>query len=261
MPQNARKTFGSVTLLILFFVIFFAIFFPMGARAEKQDVSFRAADGFTLKGTFYSAEKPGPGLLLLHPCDGNRLLYDHLATMLNTAGYNVLTFDFRGFGGSQAGEYTDFTAQRQKIMDQMPSDVDTALSFLTSQSTVNPRALGIVAANCAVNQAVHAARRHPAIRTLVLLSGGTDAEGEAYIKDAPKVPILGVASDEDSGAAAATKKLVALSTNSDSQLEMFTNAGHAASIFAKQPDLEPDIVIWFISNLPLAGYGLPPAIK
>lgn len=49
--------------------------------------------------------------------------------------------------------------------------------------------------------------------------------------------------------------------NRDSQIEMFTNAGHAASIFAKQPDLEPDIVIWFISNLPLGGYGLPPAIK
>jgi len=42
---------------------------------------------------------------------------------------------------------------------------------------------------------------------------------------------------------------------------MFTNAGHAAAIFAKQPDLEPEIVIWFISDLPLAGYGLPPAIK
>ena len=143
----------------------------------------------------------------------------------------------------------------------MPGDIEAALSFLTSQSSVNPRAIGIVASNCAVNQAVHAGRHHPEIRTLVLLSGGTDAEGEAYIKDSPKVPILGVASEEDREAAAATKKLVALSTNSDSHLEMFSNAGHGASIFAKQPDLEPDIVIWFISNLPLAGYGLPPAIK
>jgi len=247
------KTLWSVALLIVVFVT--------NARAEKQDVTFRAADGFTLKGTFYSAERPAPGVLLLHQCDGDRHIYDQLATMLNSARYNVLTFDFRGFGGSQAGEYTDSPAQRQKILDQMPSDVDAALSFLTSQSVVNPRAIGIVAGNCAVNQAVHAARRHPEIRTLVLLSGSTDAEGEAYIQDSPKVPILGVASDEDRGAAAATKKLVALSTNSDSHLEMFTNAGHAASIFVKQPDLEPDIVIWFISNLPLAGYGLPPAIK
>jgi len=246
---------------ILVLILVCAVFFVIGARAEKKEVTFRSADGFTLKGTFYSAEKPGPGLLLLHQCDGDRRIYDHLATMLNTARYNVLTFDFRGFGESQAGGYTDSTAQRQKVMDRMPGDIEAALSFLTSQSSVNPRAIGIVASNCAVNQAVHAGRHHPEIRTLVLLSGGTDAEGEAYIKDSPKVPILGVASEEDREAAATTKKLVALSTNSDSHLEMFTNAGHAASIFAKQPDLEPDIVIWFISNLPLAGYGLPPAIK
>jgi dienelactone hydrolase len=249
---------SSVLVLILVCAVFF---FVIGARAEKKEVTFRSADGFTLKGTFYSAEKPGPGLLLLHQCDGNRRIYDHLATMLNTARYNVLTFDFRGFGESQDGEYTDSAAQRQKVMDRMPGDIEAALSFLTSQSSVNPRAVGIVASNCAVNQVVRAGRHHPEIRTLVLLSGGTDAEGEAYIKDSPKVPILGVASEEDREAAAATKKLVALSTNSESHLEMFTNAGHAASIFAKQPDLEPDIVIWFISNLPLAGYGLPPAIK
>jgi dienelactone hydrolase len=252
------RRLSSVLVLILVCAVFF---FVIGARAEKKEVTFRSADGFTLKGTFYSAEKPGPGLLLLHQCDGNRRIYDHLATMLNTARYNVLTFDFRGFGESQDGEYTDSAAQRQKVMDRMPGDIEAALSFLTSQSSVNPRAVGIVASNCAVNQVVRAGRHHPEIRTLVLLSGGTDAEGEAYIKDSPKVPILGVASEEDREAAAATKKLVALSTNSESHLEMFTNAGHAASIFAKQPDLEPDIVIWFISNLPLAGYGLPPAIK
>src|SRR6266700_2771095 len=139
MPQNARTTLRSVTLLIPFFVIFFVIFFPMGARAEKQDVTLRAADGFTLKGTFYSAEKPGPGLLMLHPCDGNRLLYDHLATMLNTAGYNVLTFDFHGFGASQVEEYTYFTLQRQKIIDHSPLSLHTALRFLTPRNTTSPR--------------------------------------------------------------------------------------------------------------------------
>ena len=87
------KTLWSVALLIVVFVT--------NARAEKQDVTFRAADGFTLKGTFYSAERPAPGLLLLHQCDGDRHIYDQLATMLNTARYNVLTFDFRGFGNSR----------------------------------------------------------------------------------------------------------------------------------------------------------------
>ncbi len=152
--------------------------------------------------------------------------------MLNTAGYNVLTFDFRGFGGSRAGDYTDLASNRQGIIERMPGDVDAALIFLTSQSTVNKRALGVVGGSCGVNQAVHAARRHPEIRTLVVLSGGTDAEGEAYVKDSPRIPILGVASEEDTTAAAATKKLVGLSTNRESRVEILRDAGHAASMFS-----------------------------
>ena len=239
----------------------FVVLFAAASAAEVKEVSVVAADGFALKGTFRSAPTGAPGILLLHQCNADRQLYNQLATMLNTAGYNVLAIDFRGFGGSKAGEYTAFSAQRQKIMERMPGDVDAALNFLTSQSTVNPRVLGVVGGSCGVNQAVQAARRHPEIRTLVLLSGGTDAEGEAYIKSSPKIPIFGVASEEDTDAAAAIKKIVGLSTSPDSHVEMFKGAGHAAFMFAKQPDLEADIVIWFRSNLTLGGYGLPPAIK
>lgn len=229
--------------------------------AQNKEVSFNAADGFALKGTFYSTGRAGPGILLLHQCNADRQIYDDLAMMLIHAGYNVLAFDFRGFGGSKAGEYTDFTAQRQKIVERMPGDVEAALTFLTSQPTVNNNALGIVGGSCGVNQAVHGGRRHPEVRTLVLLSGGTDAQGEAYIQNSPKIPILGAASEEDTTAAAAIKRTVGLSTHRDSRVEILKDAGHAASMFAKQPELQADIVIWFRSNLPPGGYGLPPAIK
>ena len=237
------------------------LFLTTPSIAEKKDITIPGADGFNLKGTLYLSSKPGPGVLLLHQCNADRQIYDNLGTMLSTAGYNVLAFDFRGFGDSKAGEYTDPTTQQQKIMDRMPADVDAALGFLTSQPVVNSRALGIVAGSCAVNEAVHASQRRPEIRTLVVLSGGTDAEGEAHIKTSPKLPIFGAASEEDTEPAAAVKKLVGVSPNRDSQVEMFKGAGHAASMFAKQPDLEADIVIWFRSNLPVGGYGLPPAIK
>jgi pimeloyl-ACP methyl ester carboxylesterase len=231
------------------------------SRGEQRDVRFTAADGFTLEGTFHSAEKGGPAILLLHQCNADRHVYDQLATMLNTAGYNVLAFDFRGFGGSRAGAFKDFAAARQGAIDRMPGDVDAALKFLTAQSTVNGRALGVVGGSCGVNQAVQASRRHPEVRTIVLLSGGTDAEGEAHIKGSPNLSVFGAASDEDTDAAASIRKIVGLSANSYSQMAMFKGAGHAASMFAKQPDLEADIVIWFRSNLPVAGYGLPPAIR
>ena len=229
--------------------------------AESTEVSFKAADGFALTGTFYPVDKGGPAILLLHQCNADRRIYEQLATMLNAAGYNVLAFDFRGFGGSRVGTDTDSAANRQSIVERMPGDVDAALSFLTSQSTVNRRALGVVGGSCGVNQAVHAARRHPAIRTLVVLSGGTDADCEAYVKDSPRIPIFGVASEEDTTAAAAIKKLVGLSTDRESRVEMLKDAGHAASMFSRQPELQADIVIWFRSNLPPGGYGLPPAIK
>ena len=237
------------------------VLFATASFAEKRDVSFNAPDGFALKGTFYSAEKAGPGLLLLHQCNADRQIYDHLGTMLSTAGYNAFSFDFRGFGGSKAGEYTDFAKQRDKIMGKMPDDVEAALNFLTSQSGVNKTALGVIGGSCGVNQAVQAGRRHPEVRALVLLSGAADAEGEAYVKNSPKLAILGAASEEDTEAAAAIKKLMGLSTNTDSQLEMFKDAGHAASMFLKQPELEADIVIFFRSNLPIGGYGLRPSIK
>jgi len=129
--MNTLRLASIVTLL-----------FTATARGEHRDVTFTAADGFVLQGTFHSAEKGGPGILLLHQCNADRRIYDQLAAMLNTAGYNVLAFDFRGFGGSRAGAYTDFS---------------------TSQPTVNNRALGVVGGSCGVNQAVQASRRHPEI--------------------------------------------------------------------------------------------------
>jgi dienelactone hydrolase len=233
------------------------------ARADQREISFTAPDGFTLKGTFLSAEKGGPGILLLHQCNADRRIYDQLAAMLNTAGYNVLSFDWRGFGDSKAGDYTDFSTptQRQKIGERMPGDVDAALTFFRSQTTVNSRALGIVGGSCGVHQAIQASRRHPEIRTLVLLSGSTDSEGEAHIKNSPQLPVLGAASEEDKASAEWIKKIVSLSANRDSRVEMFKDAGHAAEMLAKQEDLGADIVIWFRANLPVAGYGLPPAIR
>jgi dienelactone hydrolase len=245
---------GALTLMFITALI-------AAPGAVGQEVSFSAKDGFTLKGTFHPAPRGGPGIVLLHQCNADRKVYDNLATMLNTAGYSVLAVDFRGFGDSKGGAFTDFASQREAIVARMPDDVDAALAFMTAQKTVNPGALGVVGGSCGANQAVRAAARHPEIRTVVLLSGGTDVEGEAYIKSAPKVPIFGIASAEDTSAAEAVKKTVALSAHPASRMDTVKDAGHAAFMFAKQPDLEADIVIWFRANLPTGGYGLPPAIR
>src|SRR5437870_10330766 len=158
-----RACFAKINLLV----------FATTLSAEKKGVTITAADGFALKGTLYSAGKIGPGILLLHQCNADRQIYDTLGTMLSVAGYNALTLDFRGFGGSRNAQYKDLAASR----DKMPSDVDAAFKFLTSQGQVNKTVIGVVGGSCGVNQAIQAARRHPEVKTLVLLSGGTDAYG------------------------------------------------------------------------------------
>ena len=50
-------------------------------------------------------------------------------------------------------------------------------------------------------------------------------------------------------------------TTAANELQMLKDAGHAAFMFEKEPDLQADIVIWFRSNLAVGGYGLPPTIK
>jgi dienelactone hydrolase len=188
---------------------------------KKEDVTVSAADGAALKGTFYSAEKVGPGVLLLNQCNGNRQAYDHLGGMLSMAGYNTLAFDSR------------------QAADKIAGDVDAALKFLTSQSVVNTTALAVLAADCAVPHAVRAARNNANIKAMILLSGGADADGDAYIKSS-KLPVLGIASEEDAQTAAAVKKTVGASTNADSQLQIVKGAGQGSEMFAKQQDLEAD---------------------
>jgi len=242
-----RACFATIILLV----------FATTLSAEKKDVTITAADGFALKGTLYSAGKIGPGILLLHQCNADRQIYDTLGTMLSAAGYNALTLDFRGFGGSKNAQFQDLASAR----DKMPGDVDAAFQFLTTQGLVNKTVLGVIGGSCGVNQAIQAARRHPEVKTLVLLSGGTDGDGEMFIKNAAKMPIFGAASEEDTNAAASIKKIVGLSTNRDSQITMLKGAGHAASMFEKEPDLQADIVIWFRTNLPVSGYAVLPSLK
>src|SRR5436189_2736521 len=151
-----------------FVTIILLVFATTLLSAEKKDVTMTAADGFALKGTLHSAGKIGPRILLLQQCNADRQIYDTLGTMLSAAGYNALTLDFRGFGGSKNAQYKDLASSR----DKMPADVDAALKFLSAQTLVNKTLLGVVGGSCGVHQAIQAARRHPEIRTLVLLSGG-----------------------------------------------------------------------------------------
>jgi predicted alpha/beta hydrolase len=151
-----------------------------GGAAETgagRVVELKAPDGIVLKATYFAAGKPGPGVLLLHQCNRQRKVWDGLAGRLAATGINVLTMDFRGFGESGGTPFDKMPPEEinKSIQEKWPGDVDTAFHYLMAQPGVSHRIAGGGGASCGVNQAVQLARRHPEVKSLMLLSEGTDA--------------------------------------------------------------------------------------
>jgi esterase/lipase len=93
------------------------------------------------------------------------------------------------------------------------------------------------------------AQRHPEVRAVVLLSGPVHEAGKNFIRKSSDVAIFGAASEDDGQAAQDMKEIVGLSQNKASKLLTFKNAGHGVQMFAKENQLESDIVNWLKARL------------
>src|SRR5262249_19565340 len=78
-------------LLSLFSVLIATAVFAEPAQSSARVVDFKSADGTVLKGTYFAAAKPGPGVLLLHQSNRDRKSWDAVAGQLANAGINTLT--------------------------------------------------------------------------------------------------------------------------------------------------------------------------
>jgi dienelactone hydrolase len=232
-----------------------ALTFAAGLSAEvhKKDVDIKAPDGVNLKGTYFSAGRPGPAMLLLHQCNMDRHAWDGLAQDLAGNGFNVLTIDYRGFGESGGEKFTDPAQRRASMQEKWPGDVDAAYAFLTSQKGVDQTRIAAGGASCGVTQSSDLATRHPEIRALMLLSGMASDAAKAYIAANASLPVFGAASEGDTGAAKGIQKAVAASKDPKSTVKIYPGTEHGVPMFAKNPDLEPMIVAWLKAQLASAG--------
>jgi len=210
-------------------------------------------DGTNLKTTYFSAGKPGPGILLLHQCNRQRKVWDGLAQRLAAAGFNVLTLDFRGFGESGGKTADKLSGQEyfSVIKDKFPGDVDAAFGYLVSQPGVTRDAIGAGGASCGVHQSVQLARRHPEVKALALLSEGTDRAGRQFLRQSPNLPLfLAVADDDqDPGVADIMQWLYGLSPNPADQFLRYPTGGHGVEMFEAHKELPGQIVEWFHATL------------
>src|SRR6516164_7152322 len=163
-----------------------------------RDVDLKSGDGTILKGTYFAAAKPGPGVLLFHQSNRTRKSWDELAAQLAAAGIHVLTLDSRAHGES-GGKYDNEANRAAYWKTWWPSDLDAAFQYLSSQAGVNRETIGAGGAgNQGVESAIETARRHPAqVKSLVLLSGETERPGMEFLHQASQLPELYVMDDND----------------------------------------------------------------
>jgi pimeloyl-ACP methyl ester carboxylesterase len=236
-------------------------------NSGQRDVDINSPDGTLLKGTYFAAAKPGPGVLLFHQGNRTRQSWDNVASKLAEAGINVLTVDSRAHGesGGTADNY---------FKTAWASDLELAFQYLSSQPGVNPKLIGAGGAgNLGVETAVETGRRHSAeIKSLVMISGEADRSGSEFLHQASQLPELFIADDTDEympiqeamkllyvSASSPNKKLVYYSQAEEAPwlwYETFRDSGkvaahggHGTDMFKAHPELAGIVVRWLVTTL------------
>ena len=211
--------------------------FTQGVQSAplEQDVTITTADDVAIRGTFYAAEKPGPGVLLIHMCraDTDRASWSDLARQLAEAGVHTFTIDLRGYGESAGGE-PPFTTMPNFMSFWRTTgmhDIDAGMEFLTDQPGVDGEVIGIGGASCGVFMGVEAAARYPNVVSLALLSGPFDAEGANQLAGLEHVPVLGVASEDDTRAYNAMKRVFLATPHPGSRNIQYKGDAHGTDMF------------------------------
>jgi dienelactone hydrolase len=219
-----------------------------------RDVALTAPDGTPLKATYYASAQPGPAVLLLHMCNTTRKSWEPLGPQLAAAGIHALAVDYRGFGES-GGDRNDTLAPQDAqrvINEKWPGDIDAAYDFLLAQPGVDKTRVGVAGGSCGVNQAVRVARRHPEVRSLVLLAGALDLEGLAFIGEKSWLPIFAAAAADDQydeDAPGLMRWILAMSGNPRNKFSGFRDGKHGTEIFGPHPELPKQIVAWYADTL------------
>ncbi len=211
---------------------------------ERFPMTIGAADGLLLQGSYYSAaQRPAPGVLMLHDGGSDRHVWDDLAQQLQRAGYAVLAIDLRGYGDT--GGVPDWS--------RAPADVAAALTQLGELPGISPGRLIVVGAGIGANLGLNACADRVGCAAAVLLSPGLDYLGittaDAMTRMGQRAVLI-VASENDDNNPADSVTLDGLARGAH-RLVIYPDAGHGTELFGTQPDLIPLIAEWLVAQVPL----------
>jgi dipeptidyl aminopeptidase/acylaminoacyl peptidase len=144
------------------------------APALAEDVRFATTDGLTLHGWFIPAKdapSPAPTVLHVHGNAGDVSNHRPACEYLAEQGYNVLLFDYRGFGASDKPRGL---LRRDKLVE----DTRAALDYLLTRPDVDRDRIAIFGYSLGAVLGLAAADR-PEVRAVVAFAGFSSWKGVA----------------------------------------------------------------------------------
>lgn len=236
-----------------------------GLPPDPQAVSFSTADGLTLTGTFFPAATPGrPVVVLMHWARGDETDWfaegtgwPQLALILQNrqaelsgfspvlgrrlaaaqASYNVMTFNFRGYLGSEDGPGDRY------------QDAQAAVAYARTLEGVDASRVLTVGASIGADGAVDGCAGGACIGAVSLSPGSyIGLDYVQAVMAAGDIPIACVASQGDGpspGLCAAGME--AVGTNGKYQMQIYEGNAHGMAMFPL--DQEPDLLDYILNFL------------
>jgi len=163
--------FISLTIWAMRIVIY--IFFKINistAREESPEIEgekikFASKDGIPITGYFvYGKENKGETIIFCHEVGAGWGSWHKYAYFLPPAGYNVLTFDFRGHGNS--GNKNGYSPNQWVTNFEM-YDIAGAMDYLRTRSDVDMNKIGLIGISRGSGIGICAAKKTGLIKAIV----------------------------------------------------------------------------------------------
>jgi pimeloyl-ACP methyl ester carboxylesterase len=229
-------------MLWLIIAALFSFVSPASADSFWQKLTWVTSDGVSLVGLYHPPSRPEAlTWVLLHGLGSNKEEWDAFARKMAAQGSGVMIYDARGHGESvhgRSGETLTYQAWRAagpgSPWDQMPSDLETAVSLLEKKYGLTDTHAAVGGASLGANVALVYASRHPKVPALILLSPGLEYAG---IQSVPafqaygKRPLFIAASPGDAYAYASVQQMARMRGDAALRLAEGPAAEHGVNMF------------------------------
>lgn len=260
--MKLRPTFCLLSVIVVYSL------FTQSATGADREISFKTEDGWIIHGRLCvpdNLKEKVPAVMLLpsaghdHPVFGSyrsvgQDQYSDLIPIITGNGVVALSLDFRGRGKSV--DPKALRSARRQGLANLYMDVRAAIAFLIEQPEVDSSRLGIVAEEEGAQAAVAGWGGDTRVKAMTLISGRLSGAAKELIASEPEMPLFLVVSSEDKKGFADMTDAYFLSTNRESDIEVYSGLGIGTAIFKafqskfpKEKPLQEAIGDWISDKL------------